>query len=136
MNNTTKIIIGALIIIAVAGYGGFKYGQNNSGASQQSQSTSASGPFGSQGGSRGGRGGVGGGMTAGDIVKRDDQSLTLQLRDGSSKIVWFATSTEISKMTAGSVGDLISGGSIAVSGSVSPDGSIVAKAIQIRPAGN
>lgn len=133
MNNTTKIIIGALLIVAIAGYGGFRYGQRKMVNSRQNQ-LGAVGAFGAQGSTgRGMRGGVGGGMIAGDIIKKDDKSITLQLRDGGSKIVWFATSTEIGKMTAGNSGDLVGGQAVSVVGSASSDGSIVAKSIQIRP---
>ncbi|MFA6476070.1 MAG: hypothetical protein WCV68_01495 [Candidatus Paceibacterota bacterium] len=134
MNNTTKIIIGALLIIAIAGYGGFKLGQSKS-PNNRGQFNLAGGPS-SQGGMKSGvRGGAGfgGGMLSGDILKKDSQSLTLQLREGGSKIVWFATSTEISKVTTGSVDDLFSGKTITVNGTANPDGSIVAKTIQLRP---
>ena len=80
------------------------------------------------------RGGVvsGGGMIAGDIIKKDNESITLKLRDGGSKIVWFATSTEISKMAAGSSADLVVGQTVSASGKANSDGSVVAKTIQLR----
>lgn len=136
MNNITKITIGALLIIAIAGYGGFKFGQSRPLSNSQNQ-LGAVGALGYQGGTRGGaRGGAGfgGGMIVGDIIKKDNESITLKLRDGGSKIVWFATSTEISKMAVGSSADLVIGQTVSASGKANADGSVVAKAIQLRPA--
>jgi hypothetical protein len=134
MNSTTKIIIGALLIIAIAGYGGFKFGQSRSFGNRQNQ-LGAAGAFGSQGmmksGVRGGAG-FGGGMVVGDIIKKDNERITLKLRDGGSKIIWFATSTEVSKMTTGSIGDLAIGKNITVNGMANADGSVIAKTIQLR----
>lgn len=126
--------MGALLLIAVAGYSGFKLGQIEP-SNNRNQFNMAGAPGSQSGMKSGARGGVGfgGGMLSGDILKKDSQSLTLQLRDGGSKIVWFATSTEVSKMTTGSLDDLISGKTVTVNGMTNPDGSLAAKSIQIRP---
>lgn len=142
MNNITKIIIGILIIVAIAGYGGFKYGQSHTPVNngQRGQFNMARGKS-AQGGlalrspdrSAGGFSG-GGGMFAGDIIKKDNQSLTIQLRDGGSKIIWFSTSTEVSKMAVGSLNEVNIGQAVTIIGATNSDGSVVAKTIQLRPA--
>ncbi len=131
MNNTTKIIIGAVLIIIIAGFGGYRYGQSSVAGGRQN--FGASGPQGNF--ARRGVSGAGVGMVAGNIIKKDSQSLTIELRTGGSKIIWFASSTEISKMAAGSSADLSIGQTVTVNGATNADGSVVAKTIQLRPVG-
>jgi hypothetical protein len=129
--NKKLAIIAVIAIVAVAGafYGGMKYGQSQS-------RTSIGARFGEQAGARaGGRGGAGGaGFATGDIIAKDDKSITVKLRDGGSKIIFFAPSTEVSKFAAGALADLAVGTSIMANGTANSDGSITAKTIQVRPA--
>ena len=55
------------------------------------------------------------------------------MTDGSSKIVFFSDSTEISKTTEGAVDDIEIGKQIMVSGDQNSDGSYTAKTIQLSP---
>lgn len=74
------------------------------------------------------------GFLAGDVLAKDANSLTLRLRDGGSKIVFFASSTRISKMADGSLADIASGTMVTVNGTANQDGSVTAELIQVRPA--
>ncbi len=134
MNNLTKIIIGALLLIAVAGYVGFKYGQTTKTFGGRQNQLGAVGALGTSSGARSLRSASNnvGGIISGDIIKKDDQSFTLKLRDGGSKIVWSSSSAEITKMTIAKASDLIIGQGVMVNGPSNSDGSIVAKSIQIR----
>ncbi|MBU1612868.1 hypothetical protein KKC87_00335 [Patescibacteria group bacterium] len=78
---------------------------------------------------------AGGGFVSGEIIGRDDKSLTLKLTDGGSKIVFFADSTEIGIFEKGEIADLENGKAVTVSGSPNEDGSVIAQSIQIRPLG-
>ncbi|HRZ30502.1 MAG TPA: hypothetical protein P5274_02460 [Candidatus Paceibacterota bacterium] len=134
MNNAIKIIIVSSILIVVSGLGGFKYGQSKVPNLRQNQ-LGAVGSSGSQMGGVARRGLTSGGsMAVGDIIKKDDQSLTLKLRDGGSKIIWYSSSSEINKLAIGDSTDLIIGRTVSVAGLANPDGSIVAKTIQLHTA--
>ncbi len=116
-------------------YGGMKYaqGKNSRGSfanltSEQRQQLGAN--IGGQGGFRGGQGG---GAVAGDIISKDSQSITVKMRDGSSKIVFFSDTTEVSKFVAGTSADLAVGKTIIVMGKTNSDGSVTATTIQFRP---
>lgn len=70
----------------------------------------------------------------GEILSKDDQSITIKLRDGGSKIVVLSASTIVSKMADGSMEDVVVGSSVMVTGTSNSDGSLSAKSIQLNPA--
>ena len=126
MSMTKKTIIIFLIIIAVVFYGGFKYGQSKTTATNSATTLPGAGQF----AGRAGRG-VGGGVR-GDIVKKDAQSLTISLPSGGSQIVWYSTSTQVQKTVPATVDDLSSGQTVMINGSTNSDGSLSANTIQLR----
>jgi hypothetical protein len=140
-----KKIIYAVVAVAVlvgsgAFYGGMKYAQGQSGRGnfanltpEQRQQLTANAGAGFRGGAGQGRGGLNGGFTIGEILSKDDTSITIKMQDGGSKIVLYSTITEVSKFTEGSVGDLIVGKNVSVTGTANQDGSITAQSIQLRP---
>jgi len=77
--------------------------------------------------------GTGTNFLTGEVINKDEQSLTLKMPDGGSKIIFFSTSTEISKTTEGLIEDIEIGKQIMVSGDQNPDGSYTAKTIQLSP---
>ena len=76
-----------------------------------------------------------GGMVNGEVIKKDEQSLVVKTKDGSSKVIYFSSSTEIGKFEKGSIGDILEGSNLMINGSNNNDGSISAQNIQIRPLG-
>jgi len=79
-----------------------------------------------------GRAGNGGNMTSGEVISSDDESLTIKEQDGSTSIVYFSSSTAISKTVDGTSSDLTDGTNVVVSGTSNSDGSVTATNIEIR----
>ena len=144
MKNTIIIfLVVAAIVGSVAFYGGMKYGQSSKSTDQNmvfsGQRQNFNGAAGTVTGAtrRNGQGGVGmagNGFLSGSIISKTDNSLTLSLQDGGSKIVFLPASAQISKFAAGSPGDLTVGANIMVNGATNTDGSLTASTIQLRPA--
>ena len=130
-NKIVAIIIGVVVIGGGAFYGGMQYAK--AGTPTRGANGARSAQFGGTAGGRNGQGGPGG-FTGGQIIAKDDKSITVQSRDGSSKIVFVNTNTPVMKSVAGSVSDLKSGEQITVIGTANSDGSITADSLQIRPA--
>ena len=133
---TKKILVVTMAIVILVGggsfYGGMKYAQS------KTPQRSAQGNFGelqrNGAANIGGlRGGGSGGFTAGEIIAKDNSSITVKLNNGGSKIVFYSDTTEIDKFAKGMAGDLKIGESITVNGQANQDGSLTAQTIQIRP---
>jgi hypothetical protein len=67
----------------------------------------------------------------GEIISKDDSSITVKLSDDSSKIVIFSDSTGINKSEEGLIEDLSEGVQVMVMGQTNSDGSVTARNIQI-----
>ena len=142
-----KILIMAIVAIIVVGagafYGGMQYEKSklnslgllrSSAAQGQGGNRQGGAPGQGQGQNRQGRGANGGNFASGQIISKDDKSITVKMQDGSSKIVYFSDSTTIGKSTQGAASDLNTGEQVMANGTSNPDGSIAAQNIQIRPA--
>jgi len=140
-----KKIISIVLVIIVAGalaggafYGGMKYGENKTtqGISQERQQrfqqmgASAAGAMGGRSGNQ-----AGNNFVTGEIISKDDKSITVKLRDGGSKIIFFSDTTEVDKFTMGSSSDFELGKTVLVTGKTNQDGSITAQSVQLRPEG-
>ena len=154
----TTIVAVAVIVGGGAFYGGMKYTESKSsqgGFSQadfqnlspeerqqrfQGLEANVSGVFGGDHegdiGFRGGRFGFGADGSrplTGEIISQGDDSLTIKLSDGSTKIVFVSDSTQITKSVDGVLNDLATGEQIFIAGDENPDGSYTAKTIQLSP---
>lgn len=133
MNKITQIIIVAVVVGVVGFYGGMQYGKSSAASATPGSGRGNFQGFGGQGGGMMRTRGMNGGFTGGSILSKDDKSITLKLRDGGSKIIFFSAATKVMKSTAGATGDLAVGGDVTVMGTTNSDGSITADSIQIRP---
>lgn len=136
MNNKTKFIAGALIVVAVAFYGGLRYGQTSLAAANRNSRNFINRGAGSQSGQFAGRNirgaNLGSGFTRGSVLKKDAQSIIVSLPSGGSQIVWYSTSTEIQKIITSSISNVEIGQTITISGVPNNDGSLTANSIQLK----
>ena len=126
-NTRLIIIVSAIVLAIVAFYGGDLYGKNSA------QKAFPSG-FSAGGGGRGNRTRpTGADFMSGQIIAKDDRSITLKTRDGNTKIIFYSESTDVGKFVKGATGDLSTNETVMVTGKTNPDGSLTATNIQIRP---
>lgn len=135
-NYQVALVLSACLLAAISFWGGTRYAAKNSSTTNLPGPTSLGGRSttafgGGNGGRRSGMGGLNNGI-AGEILSHDDQSITVKLRDGGSKIIFFSSSTVVSKNIRGSLNDITTGESITAGGTQNQDGSITAQFIQLR----
>jgi uncharacterized protein YneF (UPF0154 family) len=133
MNKNLILIIILLIVIGTGGFfGGMKYGQSQALKNltpekmreifQQGRQTF-----------QGQRQRAGQNFVSGQVISKDEKSVTIKLPDGSTKIVFFSQSTQITKSAEGSIEDIEIGKEILVTGTQNEDGSLTARTIQVSP---
>ncbi len=129
-----KIIIIAVVVVLVIGagafYGGMRYQQSQT--PQRGNFSMGNIPVGQRPGAAGNFRGTSGGLASGEIIAKDDKSITLKLGDGGSKIVFYSASTQLQEMASTTPDSLVIGKQVAASGTANSDGSLVAKSIQLR----
>lgn len=144
MNNKIVTIILVILVGAGAFWGGTVYKKSSlekqgllRNANNNRVGNFTGGPNGQQGRSQGmrpgGPGGNNGNFVNGEILSRDDKSITVKMPDGGSKIIYFSDSTQVGKSAQGSISDLNTGQQVMVNGTANPDGTVSAQNIQIRP---
>ncbi len=132
------LIVAVIVAVLVGGtafYSGTRYTQSKTsqglfqGSLQNSRNPVQEGGFRNRGGNNGA------GFIMGDIITKDNKSITVKLQDGGSKIVFYSEATKISKFVNGVASDLAVGETVVANGQVNSDGSITGDTIQLRPAG-
>ena len=125
------VIVGIIIIGGGSFYAGMKFDQSrrSSRAGQaRAQQFGITGNPAGQGGQR-----TGAGFTVGEIIAKDEKSITIKLSNGGSKIIFFSDTTEVDKFAKGTAIDLEVGQTVTVNGQINQDGSVTAQTIQLRP---
>lgn len=100
---------------------------------QRQQGQNAQGQRGPNGQGRFGNGNGQGRPVVGEIIAKDEKSITVKMQDGSTKIVLIAGSTTVSKTSDASTNDLTVGQRVGVFGMQNSDGSLSAQNIQLNP---
>lgn len=135
-------VVSCVVCLVIGFFGGMQYksGKSSSFAMGGRNSFIQGGMTSGQGANRMGRGGGFGGVVSGEILSKDDQSITVKLRDmgnggadAGSKIVFYSPSTQVSKTVDGSSSDLVVGKQVVVMGTPNTDGSVNATSVQVRP---
>lgn len=134
-----KIIIGGIIVAIIFGgagfYSGIKFNQARNSfkiGSNNFQNLTAEDRLSANSGARQIRNGNGINFISGEIISKDDKSITIKLGDSGTKIILFSDVTEIGKFSAGAANDLEIGKTISINGRANQDGSLTAQSIQIR----
>ena len=138
------LAVGFIIVALIAFYVGTTYSSSKKASPMSDRNQFAQGMQNDQfGQSRGIR--VGGGNVFGQIIAKDANSITVEIKapntqNGAptsstgtgSKIVLYTNTTTVLKTTAGTIADLVIGKNISVQGTPNPDGSVSATSFQIR----
>ena len=149
------IIITAVAAIIFAGggfYGGTKYQASKSPFANFQRNGGGFATFGQGADSGAGTGANrvrnNGGFVTGEIIKKDDKSVTIQLGGNNgangaganetanstgSKTVYYSDATTVSKSVDGTKDDMAVGKNVMITGTPNSDGSVVAQVVQIRP---
>ncbi|MEI8361449.1 MAG: hypothetical protein WCG01_04940 [bacterium] len=126
-----------VIIVAIAAfYGGIKYDQSQ-GLQKADYQAGQGGARNFAGAGRMGGQGVrsGGGSVMGEVINRDNESLTVKLGgNGGTKIVLLPNSTNVSKSVDASSSDVVVGKFVIINGKANTDGSVTAQSVQLRDA--
>jgi len=133
---SNPVLIAAIVgLIAASGgfIGGIKYQQNKRVNQMPTFMTNTQGRMGGSANTMTGTNRNGFRPVSGEVIKIDDNSMTVKLKDGSSKIVLLTTTSLINKAELGTKEDIKNGTQVAVFGSQNADGSVIAQNIQINP---
>lgn len=74
----------------------------------------------------------GSGGISGEVIAKDDKGITVKLRDGGSKIVFYSGKTLISKTASSTIDGVTIGERVMIVGTSNVDGSVSAESIQLR----
>lgn len=132
-NKIVSIIIVVVIVSVGSFYAGSKYRQSAVQSTRNSATVARFGQGFAMNGSGVSRGASSGGSVSGQVLSKDDVSITVKLNDGGSKLVFLSTSTPVTRNAEGAISDILVGTSVMVFGSSNSDGSITAQSVQIRP---
>jgi hypothetical protein len=147
MNIKNSLNLVTLVLVIVVGgtafFGGMKYQENKTVQAMKSQY--ATNPF--SGRNRNQAGGtetntastgvgqrrMGNGQVIGEITSVADNSITVKMTDGSSKIILLSDKTSINKASVATKSDLKVGEKVAAFGTPNTDGSVSGSSVQLNP---
>ncbi|MCR4326610.1 MAG: hypothetical protein NUV52_03070 [Candidatus Roizmanbacteria bacterium] len=127
------LLVGAVIILSLGFLGGTVYQKNQQPSGSLGRRSSN---FQSNGVAPSNEESVppiqqGAGPVSGSVISKDQTTVTIQLSDGSTKIIVYSDDTQINKLSAGTLADVQTGEKITVMGSTNTDGTVTARTISI-----
>jgi len=137
MKNKNMMMLVALVLIVLAGAGGFFGGMTYQ--KNQASSLGIAGANGARSGNYAARFGQNGQSAAnfrpvrGQVLDMNNNSLTVKLSSGSTQIVVLSASTAFMQSTKAALSDVKTGDTVNVVGTANSDGSVTAQQIQINP---
>jgi hypothetical protein len=127
-----KIIVSVIVGVIIVGGGAFYAGIKYTGVNKSQRGNFTNQMLGNQNGGIGMRGVQRlDGMTIGEIITKDEKSITVKLPNGGSKIIFLTEKTIVTKNVVGSATDLVVNENVIINGSANSDGSINAESIQL-----
>ena len=129
-----KVHIIWAIVVVVALAGGYFWGKAGAGSAQAALSGNGGGSAGGAARRFGGGSTNGQTFATGQIASMDATGITLQLPNGNSEVVFYSSSTDVTKPTAVPLSALSVGNNVVIDGIQNSDGSMTASSIQVRPA--
>mgnify|MGYP000207964587 CR=1 FL=1 len=125
------ILVSLLVVAGISFYGGMNYGKSSQDMRMTGRLQADQGSPRGQGGSQGMRGTGMAGAVTGEVIAKDEKSITIELPGGGSKLVFYTEETPVSKNTSASLSDVTIGEQAQVTGSTNPDGSVSAQSIRL-----
>ncbi len=129
-NMMIATVVAVIVVGAAAFFGGMQY-QKSQTRQAFADGAAGRGQLGNRAGGTGAGGAARGGAVRGQILSSDNNSITVKMMDGSSKIVLLSGSTTVSEATTGSVQNLQPGKNVMVFGTTNSDGSVTAQNVQV-----
>jgi len=128
MEKKLSIVIAIIVLIAVAG--GSYYLGTLSGTDKKMEFPRQNGaPTNMNGTNKLGQNNA----NSGEIISRDEQSITIKLTNGGSKIIFLSDSTKVSQIADRTIDDLQIGDNVIIQGTTNSDGTVTASTIQEKP---
>jgi len=134
MNKNTMILVAVVLIIIAAG-GGFFGGMMYQKSQTPSFGMMGRGNFAGRLGGQNGQNGQNSNFrpVRGQVLSMDNNSLTVKISDGSTKLVVLSSSTTFVQSTKAALSDIKTGDTVNVVGTQNSDGSVTAQDVQINP---
>ena len=139
MKNNMLIIIIVVVVLVGGGafFAGLQYQKSKTPSFANRSADGFRGQFGQDNHESGqdnfrGRFSGRGGAVTGEIIAKDEDSVTVKDQDGGSKIVFISDTTTVRKTEEGTLDDLAEGTQVVIFGSENDNGSITAENIQLN----
>jgi len=130
MKRHIPYIVIAIAVAVGSFFGGVTYADSKTGGTNGTRQGAAGMPRNFVGGA-GATARGDNGLVSGEVIGKDDKSVTVKLPTGGSRIAFFTPSTPVMTATSGTIEDVVTGKEVMIVGTPTSDGSVTASMIQI-----